>query len=78
MSTTKETKTEKVRKHLIKFKSITSWQAIELYKATRLAAIICNLNKKGWVIDPKQMSSKNKDGETSRFVKYMLVSHPKK
>ena len=41
-----ETKTAKVLEHLKKFKTITSWEAIQLYKATRLSAIIFNLRKK--------------------------------
>lgn len=47
---TKQTKIEKVRQHLIKRKSITSWDAITKYHATRLADIIFCLKKKGWVI----------------------------
>jgi len=41
-----ETKTKKVALHLIKYKKITSWDAITKYKATRLSAIIFNLKKK--------------------------------
>jgi hypothetical protein len=42
-----ETKIKKVALHLIKYKKITSWDAITKYKATRLGAIIFNLRKKG-------------------------------
>ena len=52
------TKTEQVKKHLKKRKTISSWQAIELYRITRLAAIICILRKSGWVIESKQMKEK--------------------
>ena len=38
-----ETKIKKVALHLIKYKKITSWDAITKYKATRLSAIIFNL-----------------------------------
>ena len=48
-----ETKTKKVALHLIKYKKITSWDAITKYKATRLSAIIFNLKKKGFIIETK-------------------------
>lgn len=38
-----ETKTANVKRHLLSGKSITSWEAIQLYRATRLSAIIFNL-----------------------------------
>jgi hypothetical protein len=74
MSTTKKTtKHDLVKQHLLTHKSITSWDAIKLYKATRLAAIICNLNhKEGWVT--KTIIMESKDG--SRYGKYILVSSP--
>lgn len=46
MRGTRITKTDKVLEHLQKNGSITSWEAIELYGATRLSAIIFNLRKK--------------------------------
>lgn len=39
-------KTALVLNHLQKKKTITSWEAIELFGATRLSAIIYNLRKK--------------------------------
>jgi len=48
-----ETKIKKVALHLIKYKKITSWDAIKKYKATRLGAIIFNLRKKGFIIETK-------------------------
>lgn len=41
------TKTQKVLNHLRENGSITSWEAIQQYGATRLSAIIFNLRKKG-------------------------------
>lgn len=38
-------KTALVREHLLVNGTITSWEAIELYGATRLSAIIFNLRK---------------------------------
>jgi hypothetical protein len=48
-------KTELVKKHLLKHKTITSWQAIQLYKATRLSAIIFNLKDKGMNIETEMI-----------------------
>jgi len=42
-------KTSGVIAHLFKHGNITSWDAIKMYRATRLSAIIFNLKKKGFV-----------------------------
>lgn len=42
-----ESKTKLVLKHLQENKSITSWEAITLFKATRLAATIFVLKERG-------------------------------
>ena len=71
------TKIEMVKKHLKKKKTITSWQAIELYRATRLSAIIFELrHRHNWVIESKQMGKKDSNGENLNFVKYVLISTP--
>jgi hypothetical protein len=67
---TKVTKSELVKKHLLKKKSITSWDAITLYKATRLSAIIFELRKRGWNITTKSIKMEN-DGS---YAKYLLIS----
>jgi hypothetical protein len=46
MSKAPTTKIAKVAGHLVGKKSITSWKAIELYQATRLADIIFTLKNK--------------------------------
>jgi len=65
----KKKKTELVKQHLLKKKSITSWDAITLYQETRLAAKIFNLRKSGWDIVTKDMVDK----EGNRFAKYILI-----
>lgn len=55
-------KARQVEEHLKKYGSITSWEAIQNYKATRLSAIIFNLRKK-YDIDTIMM-------ETSEGIKY--------
>jgi len=47
--------------------SITTWDAITQYKATRLSAIIFNLKEKGYNIE-----SVKKDGDGCKFVEYIL------
>jgi hypothetical protein len=74
----KVTKQSLIQKHLTKKKSITSWEAIMLYKATRLSAIIHNMRKKGYDIATKDISSKDVNGNTCTFAKYVLVSTPNK
>lgn len=66
------TKTNKIKEHLQTKGSITSWEAIQLYKATRLSAIIFNLRKQGFLIEDIWQESINKDGEKSRYVRYEL------
>lgn len=65
-----ESKTQKVLRHLVTLKSITSWEAIKLYKATRLSAIIYNLRKRGYMIisEPEY----NKISKTP-FARYILL-----
>lgn len=74
----KISKAEQIKKHLLKKKSITSWDAITLYRATRLSAIIFNLRNKGWIIATKDVKSKDINGNTCIYAKYLLVSHPSK
>lgn len=54
-----KTKTGQVLAHLQGQGSITSWEAIQNYRATRLSAIIFNLRDEGYKIESKNES---KDG----------------
>lgn len=45
-----ENKTKQVLNHLQQHGTITSWEAIKNYRATRLSAIIFNLKERGWSI----------------------------
>lgn len=62
-----ESKTRKVEAHLQKYGTITSWEAILEYKATRLSAIIFNLRKK---YDIATLMMEGNDG--CRYAKYVL------
>lgn len=48
-------KTEAILSHLQKKKKITSWDAIELYGATRLAATVHQLKEYGYEIDTQMV-----------------------
>lgn len=73
-----QSKIKKVSTRLEKKGSITSIQAFELFKATRLSAIIFILRKRGWNIDSKEMKGKDDNGKPTRFVKYIFISKPVK
>lgn len=67
------TKTEKVMNHLIENKKITSWEAIQLYRATRLSAIIYNLRDRGMKIETIMKTAKDEDGHGYPYAEYVLV-----
>lgn len=66
------TQTEKVLRHLEKFGSITSWDAIMEYGITRLSAKIYELRKNGYIITSERQSAKNRFGENVNFAVYRL------
>jgi len=61
-------KIELVTKHLQKKGHITSWEAITLYRATRLADMIFQLKQRGFQINTVMLTN----GDT-RYAKYVLV-----
>lgn len=65
-------KTELVRQHLLRFGSITSWQAINLYGETRLASVICSLRDKGYDIRTIMCEFQDKYGNIGRYANYVL------
>lgn len=67
-----ETKTAKVLTHLKEHKAITSWEAIQLYGATRLSAIIFNLRHRGYQIENAWLQGEDRYGNASRYVRYEL------
>ena len=73
----KKTKASMVKSHLIKKKHITSWDAIMYYRATRLSAIIFNLRKSGYRISTNPITTKDANGNSVTYAKYILVSEPK-
>lgn len=65
-----ESKTAKVLEHLQKYGSITSWEAIEKYGATRLSSIIFNL-RKNYHIDNIDETHTDKYASTEKFTRYI-------
>lgn len=66
-------KTDLILKHLQEHKTITSWEAITKYRATRLAAIIHTLRQRGYCIETEHIYKDNADGEPVNYARYILV-----
>ena len=66
-------KTKEVLKHLQTYGTITSMEAINLFGATRLSAIIFNLRKKGYNIISVDKTTKDRYGHTVPYSEYTLV-----
>jgi len=73
----KITQVEKVLNHLIKFGEITSWEAIQTYRITRLSDKIYLLRKKGFNITTIESSHINKEGEKTEFATYKFFNNGK-
>lgn len=65
-------KTKEIQLHLIEKGSITSWEAIQEYGATRLSAIIFNLRARGMNIETVMVEFTDRYGSKSQFAKYIL------
>lgn len=65
-------KTNEVLRHLQTHGSITSMEAINLFGATRLSAIIFNLRKKGYNITSIDKTTKDRYGHTVPYAEYRL------
>lgn len=75
MNEKKMNKTEKVLEHLRTHGSITSLEAIELYGATRLSAIIFSLRNRGIRINTIDLPFVDRFGTKSTYGKYVLVEN---
>jgi hypothetical protein len=72
----KTTKHNQVKEHLKTKRTITSLEAIKLYSATRLSAIIFTLRKNEWDITTTPITIKDRNGETCTYGKYTLIATP--
>ena len=73
----KKSQVEKVLIHLIKFGTITSWEAIQTYRITRLSDKIYLLRKKGINISTIDSSNINQEGIKTEFATYKLIENGK-
>lgn len=73
MSEKKLSKTTKVLNHLQTYGCITSLEAIDLYKATRLSDIIFKLRNRGWKIQTINIPFVDSCGTKSMYGKYVLI-----
>ena len=65
-------KTTEIKKHLLEKKNITSMEAIELYGATRLSAVIFVLRNKGYDIVSMHETGIDRYGNECRYVRYVF------
>lgn len=65
-------KSQLVREHLLRYGSITSWQAINLYGETRLSDVILKLRQKGWDIRTIMCEFQDKYGNIGMYANYVL------
>lgn len=70
MNHSKLTQMQTLKNHLLAGKSITTWEAIELYKITYLTTRISNLRRKGLIISQKSIT----DYSGKRYNVYWLDS----
>jgi hypothetical protein len=63
--------------HLKTYGSITSYEAIKEYGATRLSAIIFNHRKEGYDIDSFPLTKKTRFGRNTTIAKYIYTAPPK-
>lgn len=68
-----ETQTNEVLMHFQSHGSLTSWEAIDKFRATRLADIVFRLKKKGHKIVTVMEETVNADGERKRYARYYYV-----
>ena len=73
MNEKKLNKTQKVLNHLQTYECITSLEAYDLYKATRLSDIIFRLRNRGIKIQTIDMPFVDSCGDKSIYGKYVLV-----
>lgn len=64
---------QRVLKYLVDFGSITTWEAITNFGATRLSAIIFSLKEDGYCFGEEWIEKTNRYGEDVKFKKYILL-----
>ena len=72
-----ESQTKDILNYMETHSSITSIEAINMFNATRLSAIIYNLRKYGYDIESKDCAVKNKYGRVIHYTKYIYMGEIK-
>ena len=67
----KTNKTKEVLYHLQTYGTITSMEAIDMFGATRLAAIIFILRKRGYEIETLMQTTYDRYGNVCEYAKYV-------
>ena len=67
----KDTHYYRILKHLQNFGSITSFDAIRKFGATRLSAVIFDLRQDGYIIDTVMESGRNRYGKMIKYARYI-------
>lgn len=67
-----KTARDRVLEHLKKYKTITSWEAIQNYGITRLSEYIRQLRRDGYVIASNWTQNINRYGDKVRYVIYEM------
>lgn len=71
-----QTKQDEIKIHLLRYKKISSWEAVQLYNQLRLAAVIFSLKKQGFVIESDEKKGLDAKKRPVRWTEYILVSTP--
>lgn len=71
----KTSQAAEVLKYLQAYGSITSWEAIKEFGATRLSAIIFNLRKEGHPIISEDVHDRNRFGNPVTYARYIYVKN---
>lgn len=66
-----KTQRRMVEEHLERLKSITTWEAIQRYRITRLSEYIRELREMGWIVNSTWENNNDK-----RWVRYHLERRP--
>lgn len=63
---------QRILDHLLKFGTITTWEAIKEYGCTRLSQYIYLLRNEGYLVINSWEKATNRFGEPVHFKKYVL------
>lgn len=67
-----DTKTAQIMRHIVKYRKISRWEAIQLYRAVNLPDIVYRLRAKGWPITSNWEDSIDINGNHCRYTIYTI------